>query len=694
MSFGFQKVLKDELDRYLAEQETLFPKEDVLKIDLHCHDYNSDVPDELIGRILRVPETWLPSERLIQELKKNGCDALTITNHNNARSCYLLQDKGVDVLTAAEFSCWVPDFEIGIHVLTYGFTSEQEVKLNRLREDVYAFQTYTCQQDIPTVWAHPLYHYAGKNELPKAFFDKMALIFERFEMLNGQRDTWQNMLVKEWISRIDREMIEQSAKQFGINPSDYCRDPYRKSLTGGSDSHIGIFAGMTGTCLYLPDLQNRLKTTAKSTLVLEALRNGQTAPFGAFQNTEKLTISFLNYVSQIALNYKDPGLMRLLLHKGKTPIKTVSFIASNIFSEVQRHKVTMTFIKLFYNCLMGEKPSFFKKLLLPSHYRPIFEDAIKLAEADQSDSRDMVDEYYNAILSINNQLNALLASRLNRKITDLQLEKKIGEQSLNTFISNLELPIYIRSYTGQGMRNPQFDITKFLDGLSFPFFASLFILAAHFTSARTMFHTRPFLRHFSKQLGKFEPPERILWLTDSFDDKRSLSPFMQGIYKQVIEKELPVDILTCSDTIQPDEHLLVLKPLTSFEIPLHKEVTVNVPNFVELHNLFLKGEYDRIICSTEGILGLFGLYLKQAYTVEASFLLQNDWLTFANKSLNVSGNNLDRVRRALRFFYKSFDRVYVLDSDRKKWLTGNDMNLASESVFDFNAQNLDCFASL
>ena len=138
----FQKALKEELAKYLAEEENRFDREDTLKIDLHCHDCNSDVPDELIGRILRVPETWLPSERLMEELKINRCNAFTVTNHNNARSCYALQDKGFDVLTAAEFSCFVPDFEIGIHVLAYGFTPEQEVKLEKSRKNLYTFLSY------------------------------------------------------------------------------------------------------------------------------------------------------------------------------------------------------------------------------------------------------------------------------------------------------------------------------------------------------------------------------------------------------------------------------------------------------------------------------------------------------------------------------------------------------------------------
>ncbi|MDR0506870.1 MAG: glycosyltransferase [Dysgonamonadaceae bacterium] len=677
MNIHFQEELKTELDRFLTAQESRFDSDNTLKIDLHCHDYNSDVPDELIGRILRVPETWVSSERLIEELEKNGCDALTITNHNNARSCYIQQDRGVDVLTAAEFSCLVPDFNIGIHVLTYGFTPEQEVRLNKLRKNIYSFQEYARQHNIPTVWAHPLYHYSVKKMPPKEFFDKMLLLFERFETLNGQRDSWQNMLVREWTGQVNNEIIDLYAKKFGIDPTVYCVNPYKKSLTGGSDSHTGIFAGLTGSYLYLPDLQNRLKTTARSALALEAIRSGDIAPFGAHQNTEKLTITFLNYVCQIALNYRDPGLVRMLLHKGDMQDKIISLFASNVFSEVQKHKVTMSFVRLFYNCMMGEKPPFFKKLLLPSHYRPVFDEAVKIAEAG---GENMDAEYYRSILSINSQINRLLAERLAGKIANLHIEEKTGKLSLESVIEDLELPSSIRYYVDRKENGASIDISKFLDGLSFPFFASLFILAAHFTSAKTMFNTRPFLRKFSRQLGKFEPPKRILWLTDTFGDKNGVSMFLQQMHRQIKERSLPIDIITCSSTVQPDSNLIALKPVSEFEIPFYREQNICIPNFVELHNLFLKGEYDRIICSTEGIMGMCALYLKHAYSVEASFYMHTDWLMFARKVLNITGHNLDRVRRLLRFFYKSFDRVLVLNSDQKKWLTGRDMNLAPESV--------------
>jgi len=125
---------------------------------------------EELSSFLHQQQNRLPSEKLLEELRKNGCDTFTITNHNNARSCYEMQNKGFDVLTAAEFSCMVPDFGVGIHVLAYGFEQEQEKRLEKLRRNVYRFQEYARAENIPTVWAHPLYHYAAKKEAAAGIF--------------------------------------------------------------------------------------------------------------------------------------------------------------------------------------------------------------------------------------------------------------------------------------------------------------------------------------------------------------------------------------------------------------------------------------------------------------------------------------------------------------------------------------------
>ncbi|MDR2915007.1 MAG: hypothetical protein LBV74_09290 [Tannerella sp.] len=661
MNGDFQKTLKKEHEQFVFSQQNRFPEKEVLKVDLHCHDFNSDIPDELIGRILNVPETWLSSAKLIEKLTKNGCDVFTVTNHNNARSCYALQDLGLDVLTAAEFSCMVPDFEVGIHVLAYGFTPEQEVQLERLRKNLYRFLEYARLHRIPTIWAHPLYHYRSKRRPSPAFFCKMLLVFERFEVLNGQRDTWQNLLVKEWLESISRNEIDQSAKEFGLDPSLFCSDPYRKSMSGGSDCHMGIFVGMTGTYLYIPDLQSRLLKESRSALALEAIRDGNMAPFGTFQNAEKMTITFLDYACQIGLNYKDPGLMRMLLHKGNANDKLISFVVSNLFSELKRHKVTTSFIRLFHESMMGERPSFLRKIVLKPVYKPIFDEAVNIADKNKESGNDLIDGYYQSIWRINKQLYSILAQRLEKKLEKSGIEAFLKNQSVESLIGKLELPSDIRSYTGNDSSNQKhnIDVPGFLDGLSFPFFGALLILAAHFTSAKVMFNIRPLLNDFSRQFGGLTHPERALWLTDTFGEDNGTSAFLGEMLTEIRKNNLPIDIVTCSSSLQSEDHLIVLQPIKEFSLPIYKGYAFKVPDFVELQNLFSAGGYDRIICSTEGFMGLSGLYLKYAYTVEASFYMHTDWVMFAKKVLKIEKHNLNRVRRILRLLHNSFDHVFT-----------------------------------
>lgn len=377
-----------------------FPAHEILTIDLHCHDYNSNVPDEQLGRILGIPETWLPTQELISTLKIHGCDTYTVTNHNNARSCYQLLDKGVDVLVGAEFSCTVPDYKVGIHVLTYGFTPEQEIKLNKYRNDIYKFLDYTLENDLPTIWAHPLYHYKSKGIPPMEFFDKMALLFERFEVINGQRDSWQNMLVKQWIESLTPEKLEELSQKFKIKPDRFCTRPYDKCMSGGSDSHMGIFTGLTGTYLHIPNLNERLKAEKRSALALEAIKNGAMAPFGTHNDSEKMAISFIDYFCQIGMNMKDPGLPHILLHKGDTQDKLAALAITNAFQELKSHKTTLNFLELFHQSLIGKTFSKTKRFYVSRDYKKVFDIAYKLSHYTKTKKKEDVVFFTESIYAI------------------------------------------------------------------------------------------------------------------------------------------------------------------------------------------------------------------------------------------------------------------------------------------------------
>ncbi len=685
---SFQEELVEELRLFQAEQQIKFPKDEVLKIDLHCHDHNSDVPDELLGRILNVPETWLKTEQLKETLKKNGCNALTITNHNNARSCYELRDKGEDVLVGAEFSCMVPDYNVGIHVLTYGFDQQQEKILNKLRRNVYAFQEYAFSEDLPTIWAHPLFHYHSDGVPSLDFFGKLALIFERFEVLNGQRDTWQNMLVKVWLETLTPEKIDELSLQTGIDPRKYCKDPYLKRMSGGSDSHMGIFPGLTGTYLHVPHLRERLLTSSRADLALEAIRRGRMAPYGSHHNSEKMTVAFVDYVCQIALNHHDPGLLRVLLHKGTPQEKLTALLVSNGFAELQRHKVTMNFVSMVHQCFNGKAPSLVQRVFVPHVYKSIFDEVSRIAAIDKTDADSVSIAFKDSIYAIHASLTKIFYDRLSKKfkrLKDCSLEKV----DLNELIRNFELPADIRvlignsevktwSKNGQPVKTP--DVKNFLDGLSFPFLASSLILAAHFTSAKALYNVRPLLQSFSEQLGRLQHPKRMLWLTDTFEDNNGVSMVLKEMHQEVKRLNLPIDFMVCSNTLQPDDHLIVLKPMAEFNFSFYQQQTVRVPDFLEIHTIFQEREYDRVISSTEGVMGLAAIWLKNAYSVKAYTYLHTDWLTFAKKVLSVDRHNINHLRRFLRAYYRQFDDIFVLNTDQQKWLTGKDMEFDQSKV--------------
>ena len=681
----FKKQIETMLDEFLIIQSNRFPSGETLTIDLHCHDRNSNVPDELLGRILGVPETWLESDDLMKVLKEHGCNTYTVTNHNNARSCYELLEKGHDVLVGAEWSCMVPDYRTGIHVLAYGFTPEQEKKLNKLRTDIYRFQEYTADQDIPTIWAHPLYHYNAKGVLPLDFFDKMALLFDRFETINGQRDTWQNMLVKTWVETLTLDKINELSKKFSIAPDKYCRNPHNKAMAGGSDSHMGIFTGLTGTRLHVPDLRTMTDKT-NSQLALEAIKKGRMAPFGSHNDSEKMAVTFLDYFCQIGINMKDPGLIRMLLHKGEPKEKMLAFTLVNGFMELKRHKTTLNFLKLFHDCFSGKGPGKTAGFIVPRDYKEVFKLATGMAAIRRNNPDKAMKVFDQSIHKIFENLILLLIARAEKKFSKLDKNSDLSSIRIEEIISTLELPGHFRSLVGDDNNKKhslmnKFNLAEFFDGLSFPFLASAVIVSSFFTSARVMYKSRSLINQFSENQGVLRQRERTLWLTDTFEDSNGVAMVLKSMLAEIRKRDLPVDILTASKTMKSGDHYIAVRPLAEYRLPFYEQQPLRIPNLLEIHRLFQEGEYTRIICSTEGPMGLIALYLKQAYSVPAYFYVHTDWMMFAEKVLQFDVQNRDRLRRLLRAFYRGFDGLFVLNNDQRKWLIGRDMGFDPSKVF-------------
>ena len=682
---SFRPSLHVEFDIFLQQQSQRFAPENCLKIDFHCHDHNSDVPDELWGRILRLPETWLKTKKLVKLLKDNGSQVITITNHNNARSCWDLKAKGIDVLVAAEFTCFFPEYDLFIHVLTYGFSPEQEVILNTKRQNVYEFLRYAAAQDLPVIMPHPLYFYTRNGKIDLSLFEKLAVMFARFEVLNGQRDLWQSVLTLNWVQNLSPEKILSYARKHNLKPVDFAVDPYTpKVLTGGSDDHTGIFAGQCGSYLYIDNLVERLKTTPASELALEAMKNGDIAPFGQVGENQKLNIALLDYFSQVATKIKDPGLFRIMLHRGSTWDKMGCFVISNLLLEMQKHKKTMKFFSFVHESLQGKKPNKLLKWQVSKDYRFCITQLEKIADSRKEGLEAFTDTTNLAIRDLFTHLNRLIAQRVESAIKDSK-DIRLDSFSTEEITRKFEIPSQLTAlFLGEGKRQDNMSnirIEKLFDKLSFPILISLILAGSTLASTRVLYQNRQLLNQFAQHVGKNQHSNRALYLTDTLLDKNGVSSSLSGKLKEIQRADLPVDFLICHADAKSDSHLHVVRPITEFEVHRYGEQKIRIPDLMEIANIFYAGGYDRIICSTEGPMASVSLFIQQMFNVPSYFFMHTDWVDFIKHTTDLNQHERDRVRRLMRALYNRYDGVFVLNSEHKDWLTGHEMQLKEDKVF-------------
>ncbi|MDP5132271.1 MAG: glycosyltransferase [Paraglaciecola sp.] len=681
----FRQRLASEYAAFLQEQGQRFNPKNCLKIDFHCHDHNSDVPDELWGRILRLPETWLKTKKLHSTLQANGNSVVTITNHNNARSCWELQDKGIDVLVGAEFTCYFPEYELFIHVLTYGFSREQEVVLNKKRQNIYDFLRYCAEQDIPVILPHPLYFYTRNEKIDLSLFEKLAVMFSRFEVLNGQRDLWQSVLTLNWVQSLTPEKIKQYALRHNLNPVTFGVDPKKpKILTGGSDDHTGIFAGQCGSYLYVPNLQEKLLTQSPSALALEALKKGDIAPFGHIAENQKLNISLLDYFSQVATKIKDPGLLRILLHRGSTWDKIGCFAVSNIMLEMQKHKKTMKFFSFVHDALQGKKPNKLIKWQVSKDYKFCIAQLERIADAKRNKPETYIETVNTAMSELFTHLNQLIAKRIASAIDNHQ-GLLLDSFSTEELTRKLEIPSQLTAlFLGEGKRQDNMsnvNMGKIFDNLSFPVLISIILAGSNLASTRVLYQNRELLNQFAQHLGKNQHSKRALYLTDTLLDKNGVSTSLSGKLKEIQRADLPIDFLICHSEAQAESHLHVVKPIAEFDVQRYGEQQIRIPDIMQIARIFYEGGYDRIVCSTEGPMAVVSLFLQQMFNVPSFFFMHTDWIDFIKHTTDLNQYERDRVRRLMRALYNRYDGIFVLNQEHKAWLTGHEMQLNKEQVF-------------
>jgi len=221
---------------------------------------------------------------IYEKAMKAGMSLVTLTDHNSIDGCLLLKQRyGDKVVTGVEATAAFPEDGCKVHMLVYGIGERQFAEIDRLRGDIYELRAYIRENNLAHSVAHATYSVEA-GRLTAAHLEKLILLFNTFEVINGGRTRADNLAWRHVLERLTPDCIESLSKKHSLEPFD--ARPWVKGFTGGSDDHGGIFVGRSFT----------ESPGGSAGDLLEAIRGRDTSPKGMHGDYETLAFSVYKVV--------------------------------------------------------------------------------------------------------------------------------------------------------------------------------------------------------------------------------------------------------------------------------------------------------------------------------------------------------------------------------------------------------------
>jgi glycosyltransferase involved in cell wall biosynthesis len=215
------------------------------RIDLHVHSRYSEPSTDWYMQLWKIAESYSDPFLIYDILRKTGMSLFTLTDHNSIEGCLLLKERyGDEIIISTESTVTFPEDGCKIHLLIYGITESDFAEIQRLRRDIYELREFIHERKIAHSVAHATYPVQGEK-LSVDHLEKLILLFDAFEVINGARNQRDNLSWENLLKRLTPECIENLTAKHNIEPCE--EQPWIKGFTGGSDDHAAIFTGMTYT---------------------------------------------------------------------------------------------------------------------------------------------------------------------------------------------------------------------------------------------------------------------------------------------------------------------------------------------------------------------------------------------------------------------------------------------------------------
>ena len=352
------------------------------KIDLHLHSTHSKHPSEWFLRKIGAQESYTEVEDVYRLAKERGMDYVTLTDHNTIDGALqLVAAHPDDCFVSVEATAYFPEDGCKIHVLVYDITPEQFEQIQMLRINIYQLRDYLREQDLACSVAHATYSVNGRLKLE--ILEKLMLLFDVFEGINGARTRYYNTSWVKTLQRLAPNDIERLRLKYNIEP--WGEDSWIKGFTAGSDDHAGLMMGRTYTTSNAGDLVGFIqKIKAKETIASGRCGDHKSLAFAIYkiaydysrEKTHPETGSFLTLLNT------------LLFEEGSLGLKNWIAVQKIKRGKGSRDRIINAF----------------------------FQDLVEYRDQDRNDPEELINKVYDGLANLSDNYFAMIAESLEKDL--------------------------------------------------------------------------------------------------------------------------------------------------------------------------------------------------------------------------------------------------------------------------------------
>jgi glycosyltransferase involved in cell wall biosynthesis len=548
-------------------------------------------------RKVGVAECFTEPRALYDKALAAGMDFVTIADHDRIEGALELASLPRTFMSV-EVTTWFPENDAKVHIVVNGITEEQFRGIEATRADIVTLRDYLHTERLIATVAHPFFRV--NDRLTVAQFEKLLVLFNRFEVINGTRSMRDANALRAVLESLRADDIERMAGRHGL--SFWGPTPQQKLLTGGSDDHSGHYVACVHT------VTPAAKTVAE---YLGFLREGRHEPGGRAGTSVRLAHGFYHvaydYYKTRILNNVDSKLMREVFERllRPRPPKRRSWIYSAVRSWFIRRKVRT----------------------LSSTERMIVREVSGLIETERK--ADLGDDL---------------------SMYTFRTSCRLAHELSHTFVRNA---------LGRFLRG---DLFRSFEALSavVPVLAAV---APYVFSFRTQNKDEPFLREivekFPRASKHLRRSDQVGWITDTFNDINGVAHTIANVGEAALRAGYGVQIMTClPEHPRGSFRLKNFAPVGVFEIPEYPEMKLSFPPFLEVLEHIERAELDELIISTPGPMGLLGLLAARLLRLRTVGIYHTDVPRYVGALTKDEG--FERMAwGAMEWFYGKFDRVLV-----------------------------------